>query len=124
MDSIRLMTERSAGAVAITEGTRLTGIFTERDVMKKIVLAGLDANKTRLSDVMTTSVASIPETASASEALTLMSERRFRHLPVVNAGGEILGMLSLRYLLHDRLEDTFNELRSLEAYMTADGPGG
>ena len=59
-----------------------------------------------------------------SEAMSIMNENRIRHLPVLNEQGEIEGMISLRYLHHDRMEDLFSELSSLNAYYPADGPGG
>lgn len=124
MDAVRLMSENQAGAVVITEGKRLLGIFTERDVMKKIVLPGLDARTTKLGSVMTREVTCITDDTPASGALTLMSEKRIRHLPVLVQSGEVGGLLSIRFLMHDRLEDMLNELRSLEAYTDADGPGG
>lgn len=124
MDAIRLMVQESAGAVAVVEGRRLSGIFTERDVMKKVVLEGLDPAMTPLRNVMTPNVTSVTDALDVNAAIAMMSEKRIRHIPIVNEDKEVQGMLSLRYLLHDRLEDMLNELRGLEAYMNADGPGG
>lgn len=124
MDAIHLMVDKSAGAVVVTEHGKLAGIFTERDVMTKIVLRGLDSNKTRLIEVMTTNVHHIKPDTHVADAITLMSENRIRHLPVVDENDQVLGMLSLRYLLHDRLEDLFTQLKGLEQYMTTEGPGG
>lgn len=124
MEAITVMVEGQVGAVTVTENKKLKGIFTERDVMKKVVHAGLDAKTTKVRDIMTAEVTTVTDEMDVSEAMTIMSERRIRHLPVLNEQGEIEGMISLRYLHHDRMEDLFSELSSLNAYFTADGPGG
>lgn len=124
MDCIRKMVDSGAGAVAITSGNKLRGIFTERDVVKKIVHESRDAASTRVVDVMTTSMVTVGSQISVTQALTIMKENRIRHLPIVNESGEIEGMASLRYLMHNELDKMLDELQSLEAFLTADGPGG
>ena len=73
---------------------------------------------------MSTDIVVVPEDTDVSAALAIMTEKRFRHLPVVNDVGEIQGMISLRFLHHDCMEDMLQEMESLEAYYSADGPGG
>lgn len=124
MDSIRKMVETGAGAVAVTSGNKLRGIFTERDVVKKIVSEGRDAKTTRVADVMTTKIVTVKSDTSVQQALTIMKQNKIRHLPIVNATGEIEGMASLRYLMHNQLDVMLDELQTLEAFLTADGPGG
>jgi CBS domain-containing protein len=123
-EAIELMIERHVGALAVVEGERLEGIFTERDVVKKIVHEKRDPQSTPIADVMTRDVKSVAESTPISDAMTIMSVNRIRHLPVVDADGAIKGMISLRFLMHEQLENLFTELRSLESYMMADGPGG
>ncbi len=123
-DAVGLLVEHRAGALAVTEGQKLVGIFSERDVMKRVVIEGMDPKTTRLADVMTTQIITATESTPINEAINLMSQHRIRHLPLVDAEGNLLGMVSLRYLLHDRLEELFEELRSLDAFIHADGPGG
>jgi CBS domain-containing protein len=123
-DCIRTMVETGAGAVAVTSGNKLKGIFTERDVVKKIVHEARDSGSTKVVDVMTTKIITVRNDTSVNEALTTMKRNKIRHLPIVNEQGEILGMASLRYLMHNQLDQMLDELQSLEAYMSADGPGG
>jgi CBS domain-containing protein len=123
-DCIRIMVDTGAGAVAVTSGNKLKGIFTERDVVKKIVHERRDAATTKVMDVMTTQMVTVKSDISVNEALTLMKRNKIRHLPIVNERGEIEGMASLRYLMHNQLDQMLDELQTLEAYMSADGPGG
>ena len=73
---------------------------------------------------MTSPVITIPRSLTADDALKLMDERQIRHLPVVNTDGKLLGMLSVRSLLHEKVQELTDQLDSLEAYFTADGAGG
>ncbi|MBI3737075.1 CBS domain-containing protein [Candidatus Sumerlaeota bacterium] len=124
LDAIKIMAEHRVGAVAITEGRKLKGIFTERDVMKKIVLAGLDPGKTPISNVMTKEVKKAHGSISVTDALGVMNQNQFRHLPIVNDQDEIEGMVSLRYILYDLMDDLKSHASSLESYLGYDGPGG
>lgn len=124
LEAVELMVRRRVGAVAVVAENRLAGIFTERDLMVRVVLARRDPATTTMAEVMTTSVESASEETTAGEALALMIERHFRHLPILDAQGGVLGMLSIRNLLESRVADLTRELDSLETYLTADGPGG
>ena len=124
IDAVRTMDRENIGAVAIVEGGVLRGIFSERDVMLRVLLEKRDPEKTRISDVMTSPVETIPRNANSDEALRMMLEKHIRHLPVVNTDGKLSGMLSIRNLLHEKVEDLTDQLDSLEAYFSADGAGG
>src|SRR5437763_3863921 len=104
LDAVRRMNEEKVGAVAVVRDGRLAGIFTERDVMLRIVLAERDAKTTRLSDVMTADPVSVGPRTSMSDALKLMVERHFRHLPIVDGGGGIVGIVSMRHMLRQRID--------------------
>ncbi|HTR66141.1 MAG TPA: CBS domain-containing protein [Terriglobales bacterium] len=124
-EAIRLMLERHVGAVAVIDSERrIAGIFTERDVLLKLALSGRDLEKTPVREVMTTAVELASPETTAGEALATMVERHFRHLPVAEADGRLLGMLSIRDLLQWRIDDLSQELDSLEQYVSNDGPGG
>jgi len=123
MRAIEVMVEHRSGAVLVGDLTDVRGIFSERDVMTRIVLAGNDPNSTLLRDVMTTDITVASEDIDLNDAIYLMSEKRIRHLPVVKANGEMVGMISLRYLLHDRINELVNEIQTLESYLN-DSPGG
>ena len=127
LEAVRIMAREGVGAVAVLEkGERadLCGVFTERDVMLRVVLQKLDPEHTKIRDVMTAPVATIPEDMTAEDAFNLMVERHMRHLAIVSEDGELLGMLSIRNLLEHLVEDLKRELHSLDQYMSNDGPGG
>jgi len=127
LEAVRIMAREGVGAVAVLEKgerTDLCGVFTERDVMLRVVLQKLDPELTKVRDVMTAPVATIPEDMTAEDAFNLMVERHMRHLAIVSEDGELLGMLSIRNLLEHLVEDLKRELHSLDQYMSNDGPGG
>lgn len=124
MDAVRTMHEEHIGAIAVVDNGRLTGIFSERDLMNRVVLQRRDPGNTSVGDVMTSPVITIERTSTADDALKLMDEKHIRHLPVVNNDGKLAGMLSVRSLLHEKVEELTDQLDSLEAYFTADGAGG
>ncbi len=124
-EAIRLMLDRRVGAVGVIDkDRRVAGIFTERDVLRKLALSGRDPEKTPVRDLMTTPVELATLATGPGEALATMVERHFRHLPVVDGDGKLLGMLSIRHLLEWRIDDLSQELDSLEQYVANDGPGG
>jgi len=124
MDAVRTMHEERIGAIAVVDNGRLSGIFSERDLMNRVVLQRRDTDNTPVGDVMTSPVITIERTSTADDALKLMDEKHIRHLPVVNIDGNLAGMLSVRSLLHEKVAELTDQLDSLEAYFTADGAGG
>jgi CBS domain-containing protein len=124
-DAIYLMLDRRVGAVAVVdEARRVAGIFTERDVLRKLALSGRDPHDTPVRELMTTPVELATQTTGPGEALATMIDRHFRHLPIVDPDGRLLGMLSIRNVLQWRIDDLSQELDSLEQYVANDGPGG
>ena len=124
VDAVKLMADQRVGAVAVTEKEKLTGIFTERDLMIRVVQEGKDPQTTPVSDVMTADCVSAKKDMSMGEALQVMTDRHFRHLPVVDDDNKVLGLLSIRNLLHNRVDRLSQELDSVVAFFTADGIGG
>jgi CBS domain-containing protein len=124
MEAINAMVRNRVGAVAVVEQGFLKGIFTERDVMLRVVLTKRNPETTTMSEVMTADVKTVPAETAWTEALSQMIENHFRHLPITDNAGRILGMLSIRNLLQRRVEDLSHELESVDAYLTADGIGG
>jgi CBS domain-containing protein len=124
-DAIRKMLDFHVGAVAVVDSEkRVAGIFTERDVLRKFSLSGRDPAKTPVRELMTTPVELATSQTGPGEALLTMVERHFRHLPVTDNNGKLLGMLSIRNLLEWRIDDLGRELGSLEQYVSNDAPGG
>jgi CBS domain-containing protein len=115
--AIRTMLDRHVGAVAvIDEEHRVAGIFTERDVLWRLSLSQRDPGSTPVRDVMTTPVEMATRSTTPSEALATMVERHYRHLPIVDDDGRLLGMLSVRNVLQakiDGLTRQLDEARSL-----------
>ena len=124
LDAVGTMKEAKMGACVVFENNKLVGIFSERDLMLRVVAAGLDPDKTLVREVMTTKLEILTTQADSSEALELLVSRNIRHLPIVEEDGSLAGLLSVRDLLHHHAKDLVNQLNSLEAYFTADGPGG
>ena len=113
-DAVRLMLDRHVGAVAIIDSeSRVAGIFTERDVLRKMALSGADPEKILVREVMTTPVELATLATGPGEALAIMLERHFRHLPVVDHDSKLLGMLSIRNVLQSRVDDLTQELEML-----------
>ena len=124
-DANRMMLDRHVGAVGVIDAEgRVAGIFTERDVLRKLALQAHDPERIPLREMMTTPVEMATLATGPGEALATMVERHFRHLPVVDNTGKLLGMLSIRNLLQSRIDELTQQLDSLEQYVSNDGPGG
>jgi CBS domain-containing protein len=124
-DAIRKMLDYHVGAVGVVDRAGIVaGIFTERDVLRKLSLTKLDPETTPVRDLMTTPVEMATQETGPGEAMATMVERHFRHLPVVDDVGKLLGILSIRNLLEWRIDGLMQELDSLEHYVSNDGPGG
>jgi CBS domain-containing protein len=124
-EAIRLMLSQRVGAVGVVDSDhKVAGIFTERDVLRKLALSGRDPEQTPVRELMTTPVELATVSTGPGEALATMIDRHFRHLPVVDGQGKLLGMLSIRNVLQWRIDDLTQELDSLEQYVANDGPGG
>jgi CBS domain-containing protein len=123
-EATRVMVQNRVGAVAVVEDDVLVGILTERDLMVKVTNRDADPASLLVGDTMEPDVRTIAPDASHSEAATAMLEQHCRHLPVTDADGKILGMLSIRHLYREQLRRLQGQMDSLEAYTMADGPGG
>jgi CBS domain-containing protein len=109
--AIRLMLDRNVGAVAvIDENHRVAGIFTERDVLHRLSLGEHDPRTTSVREVMTAPVEMATRATTAGEALATMVERHYRHLPIVDDDGQLLGMLSIRNLLQVQIDTLRRQL--------------
>lgn len=117
LDAIRLMAECHIGSVLVTEAGRPVGIVTERDYARKVILKGRSSADTPLSDVMSAPVLSVSPSDSIEHCMQLMTERKIRHLPVLDGGG-LVGMLSIGDLLKALLELRQREIEQLQQYIT------
>ena len=110
------MVDRNVGAVPVLEDTRLVGIFSERDIMRRVVTEGRDPLTTRIADVMSTDIRTVGPGASSEEAMCLMQSHGVRHLPVCE-GRTLVGFLSLRDLLRCHLDEKSGEAEMMRAYI-------
>ena len=124
LDAVKLMSKNRVGAIGVVDGETLVGIFTERDLMERVVLNARDPSATDVANVMTAPVESVHPDEDPEHALESMVDHHIRHLPVIDDSNRILGMLSVRNLLQEQLDKARREADSLEAFLNADGPGG
>jgi len=110
------MVERNVGAVPVLDDTKLVGIFSERDIMRRVVTEGRDPLATRIGDVMSTDLRTVPPTATSEEAMCVMQSNGIRHLPVCE-GRTLVGFLSLRDLLRCHLDEKSGEAEMMRAYI-------
>ena len=115
------MSEGRIGAIPIIEGERLVGIFSERDLMTRVVVSGRDPRVTRVVEVMTHDVVTANLDESVERCLQKMQRAGCRHLPVVH-DGRVISMLSMRDLLRDEIEEQGEEIRHLRAYIQQSPP--
>ena len=106
----KLMVDKNVGAVMVVEDERLVGIFTERDIVFRVVAQGLDARTTRLADVMTPAPDTVDPDKPFGYALLIMHERGFRHLPVIQ-DSKLVGIVSSRSAMDPELEEFSSEAR-------------
>ena len=118
-EAARAMTERNIGAIAVLDSGRLVGVFSERDIMTRVVVPGLDADSTPVSQVMTRDIVVADPGEDVNAALKKMHSLGCRHLPVVGEGKNLVGMISLRDLLQvegDVIREKASFLRELVTY--------
>jgi CBS domain-containing protein len=116
LEAVQYMAERNIGAVAVLDGEKLAGIFSERDVLNRVVAKRLDAAATPLRQVMTPNPVVIDVTASLKQCLHVMRTANCRHLPIV-AEGRLAGMISLRDALQANIGEKVEEIRMMRAYI-------
>lgn len=114
--AIQLLADKSIGAVMVMEGEKLIGIFSERDYTRKIALVGKNSRETKVSEIMTSPVLYVSPKTRTRECMALMSEKGFRHLPVLD-GNKVVGMISIRDLMNDIIEDHEFTIAQLESYI-------
>ena len=117
-DAVKLMVERNVGALLVTAGDEITGIFTERDYLRRIAVEGRRSRDTLVRDVMSSPVVVVTPETSVEEGMAMMSERRIRHLPVVDDGG-IAGMISIGDLVRHQSRQQSFQIQYLTDYITA-----
>ncbi|PYR49233.1 MAG: IMP dehydrogenase [Acidobacteria bacterium] len=115
-EAVRLMAEHNVGIVVVLDGDALVGVFSERDVVQRVVDRGLNPARTPMGDVMTTRLVVGDPDEDWQAAMRKMDQANIRHLPVVS-GGRLLSMLSIRDLMRVDMIDKGQELEYLRAYL-------
>ena len=116
LEAAKYMVDCHVGAAPVLDGTTLVGVFSERDIMSKVVTKGRDPQSTRIAEVMSTSLRTLAPDSSCEDAMVLMQEHGIRHLPVCE-GSVLVGFLSLRDLLRRTLEEKSGEADMMRAYI-------
>ena len=115
-EAAKYMVECNVGAAPVLDGTKLVGIFSERDIMSKVVTRQRDPLTTQIEEVMSTSLRTLAPDSSCEDAMVLMQTHGIRHLPVCE-GSTLVGFLSLRDLLRQTLEEKSGEADMMRAYI-------
>ena len=117
-DAIKQMVEANVGALLVTDGGETTGILTERDYLRRVTLEGRTDKETLVREIMTSPVICVSPETALEECMALMTEKRFRHAPVVD-GGEIVGMVSIGDLVKFHSAQQSFQIKYLTEYITA-----
>ena len=118
IDAIRLMAEKSIGAVVVMDGGDLVGILSERDYARKIVLHERSSRTTRVSEIMTAKVVTVAPSEQVEHCLQLVTDFRIRHLPVVE-GSSVIGVISIGDLVKSVIDEQAQKLDQLQQYIVA-----
>lgn len=116
-DALKLMADKGIGALLVTEGEAIAGIFTERDYARKIALMGRTSSVTQVRDVMTSAVRFVRPDQTSEQCMQIMSTGRLRHLPVVD-NGKLVGMISIGDLVKDIISEQKFIIEQLEHYIS------
>lgn len=115
-DALQLLAHHEVGALVVMQGDTLVGVFSERDYTRKVALQGKNSKDVRVSEIMTANVFTVTPQTPTHECMALMSQKRIRHLPVVE-GATVVGMLSIRDLMDDIIADHEQTIEQLRTYI-------
>jgi len=120
LQAIKVMTDAHIGAVLVTEGGRIVGIYTERDYLYKGEIDGHSAKDTIIKDVMISKMVTVTKDTTVEQCIGLMRQYNIRHLPVVE-NEHLVGLVSMRDVMFAAIENKENEIRGLENYIMGSG---
>lgn len=118
-EAVKLMADKNIGALVVVEGGKIAGLITERDYARKIVLMARSSKETPVRDIMTSQVLCVRPDQGSDECMALMTEKRLRHLPVLNEG-KLIGLVSIGDLVKDVISEQRFIIEQLEHYIAGD----
>jgi CBS domain-containing protein len=122
LEAVRTMNEHGIGSLLVMNGDEVVGIFTERDVLRRVVDAELDPRTTKVAKVMTRELVTVRQRMTVTEAMAVVTEKRCRHLPVIE-DGRLLGMVSIGDLTRWVSREQAFHIQDLVNYITGQYPG-
>jgi CBS domain-containing protein len=117
LEAIKILAQENIGAAIVMSGERIAGIISERDYTRKVVLKGRSSDTTKVEEIMTPNVVVVSPRTKTRECMQLMTEKNFRHLPVVEEG-RCIGMVSIRDIVSDIIADQDFTIEQLEHYIS------
>ena len=120
LDALRLLEQKNVGALLVMRGGVLSGIFSERDYARRMILHGRSSKETKVREVMTPDVFVIAPDTTSGECMVHMTDRHIRHLPVVE-GGRVVGVISIGDVVRTVIDDLRFTVRQLESYIKSGG---
>ena len=116
LDALKLMAEREVGALVVLDGDQLAGIFSERDYARKVILFGKSSKDTAVSEIMTRKVVCVRPEQSVEDCMALMTDKRIRHLPVLQ-GNVVIGVISIGDVVKEVISEQRFMIEQLEHYI-------
>ena len=116
--ALTLMAQHNVGALMVLDGEQLVGIFSERDYARKIILHGKSSKESLVSEIMSDKVAYVTPATTLDECMALMTEKHFRHLPVLNEDGSVAGIISIGDLVKETISSQQFLIKQLEHYIS------
>lgn len=116
--ALSVMAKHDVGALLVLDGEQLVGIFSERDYARKIILQGKTSKDTQVREIMSDKVAYVTPAATLDECMALMTEKHFRHLPVLNDDSSVAGMISIGDLVKETISSQQFLIAELERYIS------
>lgn len=117
-EALRLLAEHGIGAMAVVDNGKLVGLVSERDYTRKVALQGRNSRETKVAEIMTREVITVTPESVTSACMTLMSQKKVRHLPVVD-GSKVVGMISIRDIMDDIIADQEQTITQLTSYISS-----
>ena len=117
LQALELMAERDIGAVLVLDAEKLVGLLSERDYARKVVLLGRSSRDSQVADVMTSSIVCVSPERSVEECMALMTDKRLRHLPVIDHK-KVIGLVSIGDLVKATIADHEFTIAQLQSYIT------